>query len=1208
MKNFIQGFCCLLVFCLYPGQVRSENTRVRIEMVRNSPELRVDGRPFFIHSAAFFYSRLPRDQWETSLRRHAELGINTLDLYLQWNWHEPEEGRFDFDGHTNPRRDLKGLLHLISKMGFKLIVRPGPVILNEWKNGGYPDWLLTRAEYQESLQDVLEGRYPRLSGLSTSQSEEASRQWLANATHLQYTRLWFFEVMKVLSPYLPSRGGNILFFQLDDDQAINRTNYNGPIFWRYMNRLRQDLEEAALSVGGEPADILPFINPTDMRVSAAGFDPSFSKPIAAMGQWYMNSSSEALNFEETATLQFYVEELKTQPAFPPMIIEFQAGWYVPGDDQYAKRSDPSNTLLASRTLLAHGLRGLNYFPLQDTLYPAGYEVPWTNHYYTWDAALDLNSDEQMRAQSVRRNGNLIRGMGELLAQTRKQADVGIVYALGGFQPQEKLSKEEVRAVSSQVLALQQALMQARVTNEYLDPEYQPLEQLKRHKLLLMPIHRMSSGRNIALSRTTEERLIQYVNSGGILAFFPRAPETGLLAEWFSGIQRNVAQGGTDQTVCFLSQKPAEFRVSGGIESYGLSTAFSPTVGNFETIARARNRENSSAVGLERRVGNGRIIVLGWDFFSGISTKPEKTANAISLPPNEHRKDSLAADLSEINTVVEELLARGNVSRAIHWSDAAEPGKERMVDVQLEAANACSGFGFVSLVNFSGDSEREIKVSVSRPEDCIPATELPTVRILPKDALLLPLRLPLKAFLFGETDAELVASNAELFLVEGEDQHFRLGFHAPLPSEVILKLENPERYQFKSQGVELKPVMDREHGWIRVAFPGGEGALSIRFLNVEMREVPVGSVKKSRANTVKEETKAVSNLPGGVPAEDEVQVTLSSAYTLPIRGQLTLDLSPPVLALDNKGPARVVLDLNNRTSREVKYSLEFHVNGYRLQPSLKVLRIRPFSKEAFEFNLDLFLESPMDSKVKFVPGKVLLKSRHKTIERGFYLLALDPGTAKAYALDLDRDGFPEVVLENSELRLVITPHAGARSFVLIDKAAKRNIFTSVGALRDRFQFSFNQASWTLPRQVRGYFGLHNRPYQFEILDTGDSKATVRLFYEAPDVAPSGAFIEKIITLHDSQRYFDVEYRVTPHEVSQTTPQAFISSNYITRVSGEEGPPLILVPVGSTGPLVLRSQSILKDGTTEMLMEFKPFDQTVATYSYTVRYELAPPRRQ
>src|ERR1700674_4462134 len=28
------------------------------------PELRLDGVPYFIHSAAFFYYRIPRDQWE----------------------------------------------------------------------------------------------------------------------------------------------------------------------------------------------------------------------------------------------------------------------------------------------------------------------------------------------------------------------------------------------------------------------------------------------------------------------------------------------------------------------------------------------------------------------------------------------------------------------------------------------------------------------------------------------------------------------------------------------------------------------------------------------------------------------------------------------------------------------------------------------------------------------------------------------------------------------------------------------------------------------------------------------------------------------------------------------------------------------------------------------------------------------------------------
>ena len=111
------------------------------------PELQIDGVPFFIHSAAFHYYRVPRDQWAKMLSRYKALGINTIDIYIPWNWHEPREGQLDFDGHSNPRRDLRGLLQLITEKGFKLNARPGPQILNEWRHGGYPEWLLERPEY-----------------------------------------------------------------------------------------------------------------------------------------------------------------------------------------------------------------------------------------------------------------------------------------------------------------------------------------------------------------------------------------------------------------------------------------------------------------------------------------------------------------------------------------------------------------------------------------------------------------------------------------------------------------------------------------------------------------------------------------------------------------------------------------------------------------------------------------------------------------------------------------------------------------------------------------------------------------------------------------------------------------------------------------------------------------------------------------------------
>lgn len=1204
-SGFVRLLCFWLCLCVFSSLAKPESNRVKIEVVGSYPELRVDSHPFFIHSAAFFYSRLPRDQWENSLRRHLELGINTLDLYLQWNWHEPQEGQLDFDGHSNPRRDLKLLLQMISKLGFKLIIRPGPVILNEWKNGGYPDWLLLRPEYQESLQDVLEGRYPRLSGLSTTRSDEASRQWLENKTHLQYTRKWYFDVMKVLSPYLASHGGNILFFQLDDDQAINRTNYNGPNFWRYMDTLRRDLEEAAVSVDGQPDDIIPFINPTDMRVSAAGFNPNFAKPIAAMGQWYMNSS-HPLSFEDETNLQFFVEELKTQPRFLPMIIEFQAGWYVPGDDTGAPRTDPENTLLASRTLFAHGLRGLNYFPIQDTLYPAGYEVPWTNHYYTWEAALDVNANKQPRNISVHRNGNLIRGMGSLLAQTHKQAEVGIVYSLGALQPQEKLAKEDIRRISAQTISLQQYCLLNHVSNEYLDPEYQPLEQLQRHKILLMPVFNFEPDRGLFLSSTAEDRLVEFVEKGGTLVFFPKAPASGRLAEWFSGVKKSAIQNLGQAVVSFRTKDAPRVTPRGEFELYELPGEELEVGRPFTVFAQFLGKENRSVIGFERRVGLGRTIVLGFDFYSGAAKKAETAGVAEPIRINGenvagYNPQEKDAALS-LNSVMNELIARAPVPRAMHWSTDKNASDTGEIAVELATADNCSGFGFVHLVNFSLQFPRDIKIAVDGRAACLDPVELPPVHLPVKDALVLPLHLPLKYFIPALTQEEIVAASAELVQVEGDAAHFQLGFYSPVESEFYFKVADPSRWQFRIGKDVLKATVNSRGGWLSVAIPANESSVPVRLIDVEQS----GAASPQRTRQVTNNTQDHSQPKifefAARTEKTGIQFNLRAGFSLPIREDLSMPLSLPILVLDGSGPARLLLDVKNPTPRVERYSIDIRVSGYRLTPSMKKIEIRPFSIMEYEFGLYLFVKGELDPQSKIARGRFRLKSRHETVEKDFLMVTIDRGTAVAFAEDLDRDGFPEVILENSELRLIVTPQAGARSFALLDKRSHKNLFTSVGAFRDKFLFSEYSPTRTLPRQIRGYFGLHNRPYQFEIIASGGNTAIARFFYDAPDVAPSGALVQKTITLHGSEAYFEVEYQVTPRLVLKDILQGFISSNSVDKNYLDGVSAMRLEPIGSTAQQIDQVEKISREYSGEFSLFFKPFEEGRSDYSYRVRYRL------
>src|ERR1700737_631070 len=163
-----------------------------LEIISNGsePELRVDGVPFFVHAAQFDYFRIPADLWLRSLDRYRELGINTIDLRIPWNWHEVRDAEFDFDGHTNPRRNLRGLLQLIAEKHLKFVARPGPLIGDHWRNAGYPAWLLGYSDYKMNEPAIEAGLPPSDAELPTRDANAAAQDWLTNETHMTYARRW----------------------------------------------------------------------------------------------------------------------------------------------------------------------------------------------------------------------------------------------------------------------------------------------------------------------------------------------------------------------------------------------------------------------------------------------------------------------------------------------------------------------------------------------------------------------------------------------------------------------------------------------------------------------------------------------------------------------------------------------------------------------------------------------------------------------------------------------------------------------------------------------------------------------------------------------------------------------------------------------------------------------------------------------------------
>ena len=98
----------------------------------------LNNQPIQLISAAFHYFRVHPDRWEDIFKKLANAGMNTVETYVAWNMHEPEQGQFQFEGAN----DLNRWLTLAEKYNFLVIVRPGPYICAEWEFGGLPYWLL----------------------------------------------------------------------------------------------------------------------------------------------------------------------------------------------------------------------------------------------------------------------------------------------------------------------------------------------------------------------------------------------------------------------------------------------------------------------------------------------------------------------------------------------------------------------------------------------------------------------------------------------------------------------------------------------------------------------------------------------------------------------------------------------------------------------------------------------------------------------------------------------------------------------------------------------------------------------------------------------------------------------------------------------------------------------------------------------------------
>ena len=180
--------------------------------------MRKNGKPWLPICGEFQYSRFSECDWEKELRKMKAAGIEIVTSYIFWIHHEEERGIYRFDGC----RDIRKFANLCSDLGLSLVLRLGPWVTGECRNGGFPDWAI-------ELPDVfgkVHGDTPEFMGC---------------------IRAYFEQLYEQVSECMWEDGGSIIGIQMENEYTPHRahTIENG---FQYLHKLKEMLQEIGFHV------------------------------------------------------------------------------------------------------------------------------------------------------------------------------------------------------------------------------------------------------------------------------------------------------------------------------------------------------------------------------------------------------------------------------------------------------------------------------------------------------------------------------------------------------------------------------------------------------------------------------------------------------------------------------------------------------------------------------------------------------------------------------------------------------------------------------------------------------------------------------------------------------------------------------------------------------------------------------------------------
>jgi beta-galactosidase len=620
-----------------------------------------DGKPYFLISGEIHYFRLEPKLWEKHLRLLKQSGANTTSTYIPWDWHEYEEGKFDFTGETQPGKNLIKYIQLCKKVGLDLIVKPGPYILAEYEAEGLPGWLLNRINKNTfALDEFGEIISPNLVSYMTDE-------------FLDYTFRWYDKIMPVISDYQSSKGGSIIMMQVCNEIGVfqwlsGKIDYNPTVIKLYKKFLLEKYKsiEVLNSVYGTKYSSFEKITAPIGRIEnkqdyCSYFDfHLFYRHYFALYLDVLVKKIRSYNItiqlshnipgwiygnaaELPMLISTYAEIMRTrsdvvfgldhipefvsyrnshsdlacnkileamQPYGPVWAAEFQAG-----TREHQVKCDAKDMETFYFASLAHGLKGYNYYMFSQGINPKGKGYNGKTFYY--QTPLNPKAIKSQLYDAVKKVDDFINREKEdlLISQSKSEICVGFYkpyfyteLTTSQLLKERKLYIEKLglsldpRFVREEIYfnGLLRALQTLNFNYDISDLENTSIENLLNYKQLWVVTTELMDGK-------TQKLLVDYVKEGGRLILYPTIPILDLYLNPCSVLR--------DEFNVQFSKSNSPNKVdSFGIEDiftiFKEKQIFQVNDSKAETISTTKTGE---VCGIRKTVGSGVATILGFTF-------------------------------------------------------------------------------------------------------------------------------------------------------------------------------------------------------------------------------------------------------------------------------------------------------------------------------------------------------------------------------------------------------------------------------------------------------------------------------------------------------------------------------------------------------------------------------------------------------------------